>query len=85
MKHFEYVIRDEVGIHARPAGLLVKEAKKYASKITIRKGDKIAEATKLMAVMALGVKCGEKIEIMVEGEDEESAVCEIQRFFEETM
>ena len=85
MKHFEYVIRDEVGIHARPAGLLVKEAKKYASKITIRKGHKIAEATKLMAVMALGAKCGEKIEITVEGEDEESAVCEIQRFFEETM
>lgn len=48
MKNFSYVITDEVGIHARPAGLLVKEAKKYQSKITVDKGGKKAEATKLM-------------------------------------
>ena len=39
MTNFKYVITDEVGIHARPAGLLVKEAKKYASKIVIVKGE----------------------------------------------
>lgn len=37
MKNFEYTIKDELGIHARPAGMLVKEAKKYQSKITITK------------------------------------------------
>ena len=55
MKNFNYVIKDEVGIHARPASELVKEAKKYSSTITLTKGDKSAVATKLMAVMSLGV------------------------------
>ena len=44
MKTFSYTVKDEVGIHARPAGLLVKEAKKYASRITISKEGKKAEA-----------------------------------------
>lgn len=82
MKKFEYVIKDEVGIHARPAGMLVKEAKKYQSKIVIRKDGKAAEATKLMAVMSLGVKCGQTVEVEVEGADEDQAVAEIKAFFE---
>lgn len=82
MKKFEYVIKDEVGIHARPAGLLVKEAKKYESKITISKDGKSAEATKLMAVMGLGVKCGQSVEVAVEGTDEDAAFEGIKGFFE---
>ena len=39
MKTFEYTIKDELGIHARPAGLLVKEAKKFESECTITKAD----------------------------------------------
>ena len=62
MKNFEYTIKDELGIHARPAGMLVKEAKKYQSKITITKEGKTAEASKLMAVMSLGVKCGQTVQ-----------------------
>lgn len=85
MKNFNYVIKDEVGIHARPAGLLVKEAKKYSSKITLTKDGKSAEATKLMAVMALGVKCGQEIMVSVEGEDEDTAVEAVKAFFETTM
>ena len=56
MKKFSYTVTDAVGIHARPAGLLVKEAKKYASKIVICKDGRTAEAGKLMAVMGLGIK-----------------------------
>ena len=82
MKKFEYVGKDEVGIHARPAGLLVKEAKKYESKITISKDGKSAEATKLMAVMGLGVKCGQSVEVSVEGGDEDAAFEGIKAFFE---
>ena len=82
MKKFEYVVKDEVGIHARPAGLLVKEAKKYESKITISKAGKSAEATKLMAVMGLGVKCGQSVEVSVEGGDEDAAFEGIKAFFE---
>ena len=85
MKSFEYVVKDEVGIHARPAGILVKEAKKYESKITISKAGKSAEATKLMAVMSLGVKCGQTVEVTVEGADEDTAVEEIKAFFEQNL
>lgn len=82
MKSFSYVIRDEVGIHARPAGLLVKEAKKYQSKVVINKAGKKAEATKLMALMSLGVKCGDTVEVEVSGTDEEAAFEGIRAFFE---
>lgn len=82
MKKFSYVIKDEVGIHARPAGLLVKEAKKYESKIVITKDGKSAEATKLMAVMGLGVKCGQNVDVEISGADEENAYEGMKAFFE---
>lgn len=82
MKEFKYVIKDEIGIHARPAGMLAKEAKGYKSKITVGKEGRTAEATKLMAVMGLGVKCGNTVEVMIEGEDEELAFENIKAFFE---
>ena len=82
MQKFSYVIKDEIGIHARPAGLLVKEAKKYESTIQIVKDSKSAAATKLMAVMGLGVKCGDTVEIEVEGPDEASACEGMKAFFE---
>ena len=82
MRNFQYVIKDEVGIHARPAGLLDKEAKKYESKITLTKDGKSAEATKLMAVMGLGVKCGQTVDVSVEGADEEIACEAVKTFFE---
>ncbi|MDE7332443.1 MAG: HPr family phosphocarrier protein [Lachnospiraceae bacterium] len=82
MQRFEYVIKDEVGIHARPAGLLVKEAKKFKSKIIIEQEGKKAEATKLMAVMGLGIKCGQTVEVKIEGEDEQTALESMKLFFE---
>lgn len=85
MKSFEYTITDPVGIHARPAGVLAKKVKEYASKITITKGEKSAEAQKLMAVMSLGVKNGETVTVSVEGEDEDTAVAGIEAFFKENL
>ncbi len=85
MQKFSYVIKDEVGIHARPAGLLVKEAKKYESTIQIMKDSKSAAATKLMAVMGLGVKCGDTVEVVVEGADEAAAFEGIKAFFESNL
>lgn len=85
MKAFQYVIKDQVGVHARPAALLVKEAQKYESSIRLIKGEKSAAATKLMAVMGLGIKCGDTIEIQVEGADEEKACREMKEFFENNL
>lgn len=85
MKSFEYTITDPVGIHARPAGMLVKEVKNYASSVTIVKGDKKADARKLMILMSLGVKCGETVTVEVEGADEETAVASLETFFKENL
>lgn len=85
MKTFQYVVKDELGIHARPAGLLVKEAKNFASKITIEKEDKKADATKIMAVMALDVKKDHRVTVTVEGADENEAFAAIKKFFEEQL
>ena len=82
MKKFEYTIKDELGIHARPAGMLAKEAKNYTSVIKITKEGKSAEATRLMAVMSLAVKCGQTVEVSVEGEDEDTAFEGVKAFFE---
>ena len=81
MKSFEYTITDPVGIHARPAGILVKEIKKYASTVTVVKGEKSVNALKLMALMGMGIKQGDTIRIDVEGPDEETAAAEIEAFF----
>lgn len=85
MKNFSYIIKDEIGIHARPAGLLVKEAKKYASKVVIRANGKSAEATRLMAIMGMGVKCGQTVEVEITGDDEETAFEGMKAFFEENL
>lgn len=85
MKTFNYTIKDEVGIHARPAGLLAKKAKEFESTITIQKGEKSVNATKLMMLMGLGVKCGETVTITVEGSDEEKASAEMEAFFNENL
>lgn len=82
MKSFEYTIKDGLGIHARPAGMLVKEAKKYESVIQIVKDGKSVEVTRLMAVMGLAVKCGQTVQIVVNGTDEDKACEEMQHFFE---
>ena len=81
MKSFEYTITDPVGIHARPAGVLVKEIKKYASTVTVNKGEKSVNALKLMALMGMGIKQGDTIRVDVEGEDEEKVAAEIEAFF----
>lgn len=85
MKCFSYEIRDAIGIHARPAGLLAKEAKNYESKITLSVNGKRAEATGVMGIMSLGAKHGQSVEITVEGADEEAAMAGMKAFFEQNL
>ncbi len=82
MKEFSYIIKDEIGIHARPAGLLAKEANRFSSKITIEANGKTADATRLMAVMGLGIKPGAEVVIKAEGDDEAEAIAKLQEFME---
>ena len=69
MKQFQYTIKDELGVHARPAGLLVKLAKQYTSAITIEKNGKVADARKMFAVMGLGVKNGDTITVSADTDE----------------
>lgn len=85
MISFEYTIKDEVGIHVRPAGQLAQLCKNKLSNCTISLDDKEADITKLFAVMALAVKCGDTVTIKVEGSDEEKAAEEIKKFLEENL
>ena len=86
MKEFEFVVTDPVGIHARPAGNLVKEIKKYTdSKISLTKGEKTVDGLRLMAVMGLGVKQGEPVKFTVEGGDEDAVVESLSAWLKENL
>ena len=78
MAKFTYVVQDNEGIHARPAGMLAKEAKALEGvKVTIAGNGKTADATRLMAIMAMGME----VEVTVEGENEEAAAAKMEEFF----
>lgn len=85
MKTFTYTVQDELGIHARPAGLLVKEAKKFQSKITLTKEAKTVAATQLMMIMSMGVKKGTEVTVTAEGPDEDEAIAAIEKFFQDNL
>ena len=82
MKSFSYTVKDELGIHARPAGMLVKEVKNFQSKVTLEKDGKTVDASRLMAVMSMGVKKDQTVTVTVEGDDEEAAYEALKAFFE---
>lgn len=81
MKKFEYVITDSIGIHARPAGQLVKLVKDLDAAVTIETEGKTADLKKLMAVMSLGVKNAATVTITTEGTDEELAIERLEEYF----
>lgn len=82
MQHFEYTITDPVGIHARPAGLLVKQVKNYTSTVTVSKNGKQVNALKLMALMGLCVKQNDTVTVSIEGPDEEKAARELEAWMQ---
>ena len=85
MRSITYVITDRVGIHARPAGIVVKTAQKYQSEITLKAGGCSADAKKLMQLMSLGVKGGEEISVTAVGPDEEEACAAMEKVLKENL
>ena len=83
MIQFQYTITDPNGLHARPAGLLVKEAQKFSSAVKLTRGEKSADLKRLFAIMGMGVKCGETVEVAVDGADEVQAAQTLEKFFQE--
>jgi phosphocarrier protein len=82
MKEFTHVINDPLGLHARPAGMLVKACAGYASAVTITAPTGKADAKRLMAVMRLAAKQGMELTVSVDGADEEKAAAELQAFLQ---
>ena len=86
MKQFTYTIKDALGIHARPAGLLAKKAKSYAdTAVTITANGKTVNLGQLMKLMALGVKQGTEVTITCDGTNEEEAAAGLLAFLEENL
>ena len=85
MKTFTYIIKDKEGIHARPAGIIVAEAKKYSSSISITNKGKKADLKRIFGVMGLCVKSNEEVLIEIDGLDEELAYTKLKELFEENL
>lgn len=85
MKEFSYEITDPLGVHARPAGLLVKQAAGFNSRITISKDGKEVDAKKILGVMSLGAKKDHVITVKADGEDEDAAIEALSTFLKENL
>ena len=81
MQSFMYTVKTPVGLHARHAGLIVKEAKLYQSAITVIHSERQADARHLLALMTLGVKQGDVLKVTVEGVDEDVAAIKMKALF----
>ena len=73
MKTFTYRINDPNGMHARPAGTIAAQAKKFESEITVRVGEKRADGKRLLSLMSLGATCGCELHFEIVGKDEATA------------
>ncbi len=85
MQEFIYTIKDEIGIHARPAGNLVKSIKDVKSNVTIECKGKTADAKKIFSLLSLAVKSGDRVKITAEGEDENEAIQKISKYLTENL
>lgn len=68
------VIKNPTGLHLRPAGILCKEAMQFKSMITFSFRGNTANAKSVLSVLGACVKCGDEIELICDGEDEEQAL-----------
>jgi phosphotransferase system HPr (HPr) family protein len=68
------VITNRIGLHARPARLLVQTAAQFQAKIQLQVGEKAANARSIVGVLKLGASCGDTIHISAEGNDAQEAI-----------
>lgn len=85
MREFKYVITDPEGIHARPAGELVKAAKAFACDIKLVKDGKAGDCKRIFGLMGMGVKNGQEVTLTFEGADEDAACEAMSKFMQENL
>ncbi|MCK4384631.1 MAG: HPr family phosphocarrier protein [candidate division Zixibacteria bacterium] len=76
-------VANRLGLHARPAAMLVQKANKFKSEIKLQKDDLEVNAKSILSVMALAAEVGSLVIIKAEGEDEVMALEELAKLFEE--
>lgn len=82
MKRFTHIVQTPHGLHARPAGLLAKQAKTYAETvITLTRGEKTVRANQLLRILNLGIQQGDAVTVTIEGAEEDTALSDMQAFF----
>ncbi|AKJ64058.1 HPr family phosphocarrier protein [Kiritimatiella glycovorans] len=77
----ELEVRNRLGIHARPAAMLVKTAANYESEITITHAENSVSAKSIMGVLTLEGYQGARFQLVVEGPDAEDAVAAVEELF----
>ncbi len=85
MKTFQHTVTESLGLHARPAGMLAKIAKNFESEITVTKNDKTVACKRLMAVMSMGVKCGDTVTFTINGSDEDEAEKAVREYIADNL
>ena len=85
MREFKYVVLDELGIHARPAGVLVKAANEFDRQITMLKRGQKGDLKRIFGVMALCVKKDDEIIVRIEGPDEDKAAEKLEELFKQQL
>ena len=85
MQKTTYTVRDPYGLHARPAGLIVKEAQRYSAEVTLtnERNGKSASAKGLFALMGLEITQGDRIPLVASGTDEQEALRAVGKIIEE--
>ena len=81
MKKEKIILQNETGLHARPAGELVKLATTFNCNVNLTANGRTVNAKSILAIMSLGIKASTEIEIECDGEDEEKAMDEIVKAF----
>jgi phosphocarrier protein len=81
----DYTIHDPLGMHARPATNILKLSRQYKSAIFLKKDNKKVQLKSMLNILSLAIKCGDKISLIIEGEDESDASLAFDSFFSEEL
>ena len=85
MKEYSYTVKSELGMHARPAGMFAKLAKQSQSVIQLGKDGKLVNASRLLAVMGMGIRQGNSVSFTIEGPDEEEVFTQVCQICDEAL
>ncbi|HOR86885.1 MAG TPA: HPr family phosphocarrier protein [Bacillota bacterium] len=81
MKKLSVIVKSRMGLHARPASMLVSLAQQFESDIKVEKGEKVVNCKSIIGILSIAAKNGDKISVSAEGADEISAINALDELF----